>query len=474
MCNILFKKWMGGLYLLFFSFHLNAQDTWTLEQCIQYANEHNLTIQQIASNNNVNEIRHNQAKAMRLPSLSANIKAGRSWGRSFNQFNVELVDAANDVVNVGANLALPLFNGMTTHNTIKQNQLNVEVGKLDLMEAKNSFDVLIVQNYLQLLQLQEQNARMFSQIASTKELLEAMKIRYEKGLVAEHDVLQLKAQLLREESDLKQSNGQVKIAKINLMQLMNLQVTEDFNIQTIPNKDAIQAIKPLTESVASIYQKSLDIRPEIASAELQKESTELGVKIAKGKLMPSLSFNASLGSNYSSQSNIVEQSISSQDLPLGYLESNPSETVIVQRTISTPMVLDYGFWEQLNDNFSPFIGVNLSIPIFSNKSKSSQVEISKVSLHQANLQAQQLKNDLRKNIEIAYADLENAMAQYEANIQQWELSKRLFENAQYSYEAGLISTTDLTIEKNNLNNTTNTMVAAKYQYIFSQNDFRFI
>jgi len=400
--------WLFGMFLC--STSLFSQKTWTLEECIQYANEHNLVIQQAQQSSRINEIHLEQSKAMRLPSLNANVRAGRNWGRSFNSINLELVDEGIITASVGANLNLTLFNGLSINNSIKQNRLLNEAGQLNVLAAKENYNLLIAQSYLQILQLKEQISNTKNQIASSNEQLENARMKFKKGLIAEYNVLQLESRLRQEEWNIEQLNGQLRIAKVNLMHWMDLEA----------------------------------------------------------KLLPSLNFTASLNSNYSSASNLVDFTTTTQETTIGYLESNPNETVMAQEVISVPVISDYSFWTQLNDNLNPYVGVALSVPVFSNKRNSSQVQIAKVNSEITRLQENDTKNQLRKDIEQAYANLENAISRYEVSEKQLELSERLFKNAKYSHESGLISTTEFTIEKNDFLNAENSMVIAKYEYLFSR------
>lgn len=457
--------WLLGIFLC--STSLFSQKAWTLEECIQYANEHNLVIQQAQQSSRINEIHLEQSKAMRLPSLNANVRAGRNWGRSFNSINLELVDEGINTASVGANLNLTLFNGSSINNSIKQDRLLNEAGQLNVLATIENYNLLIAQSYLQVLQLKEQFSNTKNQIASSNEQLENARMKFKKGLIAEYNVLQLESQLMQEEWNIEQLNGQLRIAKVNLMQWMDLEVTDDFEIE-LPQTTLDNITIELPENIKSIYQTSLGIRPEVKSAELQTESSVLGVRIAQAKLLPSLDFTASLNSNYSSASNLVDFTTTTQETTIGYLESNPNETVMAQEVVSVPVISDYSFWNQLDDNLNPYVGMTLSVPIFSNKRNSSQVQIAKVNSEITRLQEKDTKNQLRKDIEQAYTNLENAISRYEASKKQLELSERLFNNAKYSHESGLISTTEFTIEKNDFLNAENSMVIAKYEYLFSR------
>ncbi|MBK8500897.1 MAG: TolC family protein [Saprospiraceae bacterium] len=462
-----FIKRLFFLGITFLTFAVQAQKTWTLEACIQYANEHNLVIQQVAQGSRIDDINLEQSKAERLPSLSASASAGRSWGRGFNSVNVQLVDAGVNSASFGVNMNLPLFNGLSTHNTIKQNGLLAESGRLDVLATQEDYGLLIAQSYLLVLQLKEQISNIENQMASSAEQLENTRMKYEKGLVAEYNVLQLESQLAQEEWSKEQLDGQLRVAKINLMQLMDLEVTDDFEVE-VPEESKGNIVLESPDNISQIYQTSLALRPEVKSAELQTESSVLGVRVAQGSLLPSLNLNASLNSNYSSASKLVDYTTITQERTIGYLASDPTQSVMAQEVVNVPVVSGYNFRDQLDDNLSPYVGVTMSVPIFSNKRNSSQVQIAKVNREIARLQERETKNQLRKNIEQAYADLENAISQYRASEKQLNLNKRLFENAQYSHESGLISTTEFTIEKNNYLNAENSMALAKYQYLFSR------
>lgn len=462
----LIKGWLF-IGITFLTYSVQAQKIWTLEECIQYANKHNLVIQQVAQANRIDDINLEQSKAERLPSLSATASAGRNWGRSFNSVNVALVDGGFSTANFGVNMSLPLFNGLSTHNTIKQNRLFAESGQLDVLATQENYSILIAQSYLQVLQLKEQIRNTENQMASSGEELENTRMKYEKGLVPEYNVLQLESQLAQEEWSKEQLEGQLQVAKINLMQLMDLEVTDDFELE-VPAESEGNIVLESPGNISQIYQTSLGLRPGVKSAELQTESSVLGVRVAQGSLLPSLNLNASLNSNFSSASKLVDYTTTTQETTIGYLANDPTQSVMAEEVINVPVVSNYNFRDQLSDNLSPYVGITLSVPIFSNKRNSSQVQIAKVNSEIARLQERDTKNQLRKDIEQAHADFENALSQYQASEKQLKLNERLFENAQYSHESGLISTTDFTIEKNNYLNAENSMALAKYQYLFSR------
>lgn len=190
--------------------------------------------------------------------------------------------------------------------------------------------------------------------------------------------------------------------------------------------------------------------------------------MAKGTQLPSLSFVAGLSSRYSSANQNVDYTTLVQDAAIGYLASDPTESVLGSSVVRTPIISDYNLWNQFDDFLTPSVGVSLSVPIFSNRLYTTNIEVAKINSELAKLSERDVTNQLRKDIELAYSDLGNSNDQYLAAEKQLNYADKTFRNAEYQYANGLISPTDFFIEKNNFANAENNLVLAKYQYIFSQ------
>lgn len=438
---------------------------WTLEDCINYAHQNNLQIRQEALNHQTDKAYLSQAKAARLPDLNASASGSNIWGTSFDIASGQLVDDNSyQTASFGLNSNVTVFNGFKLNNSIKQNDLEAKAGFLDVETLKNDISLNVANAYLQILFLEEQIEVAQNQIDYTKQQIEMAQAKFEEGQIAQNDVLQLQAQLAEEDYNLVNLENQARLAQINLMQLIELPVTEDFQI-AIPDQ---LVLSPLVQNFEEIYHKSLAIRPEIQSALLKASSSDLGVSIAKADYMPKLTMGGSLSSRYSSTSILYDFEDQIVEREIGYLQSNPNESVIGTSVVSSALPINYSFSQQLQDNFSPSVSLTLSVPIFNKKSTQTQVQIARINQEKSQLQIRSTENQLRKDLEQSYADYWNAQKEYLAAQKQEEASNLTYQNAVYQYEEGLLNTTDLLLEKNKLATAESNVLQAKYNNYFNR------
>ena len=458
--------WLPVLFLLIFFSQLESQKSWSLDDCIIYADQNNLQVQQVQFGSRIYKAYLKQAKAQRLPSLNANVGAGYAWGLTFDQATLQQINGGYYTGNFSSNLNMPLFRGGSLQNSIAQNRLLFEASSYDVESGKENLNLTIAQVYLQILQLEEQIENSRTQISSSAEQLKNTKAMFEKGIVAENLVLQQQAQIANEQWQLQQNLNTLSNAKITLMQLMEMPVTDDFEVKK-PDLENIQ-LEVYQPSVIDVYKTALGIRPQIKSVHLKTESSIMGVRVAQGQQMPTLSLVGGLSSGYSSARQNVDYIKSVQDLPIGYLASDPSEFVLGSSVVNTPVTSGYNLWNQIDDFLTPSLGLSLSIPIYSNRLYATKIELAKLDSEIAKLNERDVTNQLRKDIELAYSDLGNSKEQYLAAERQLNYANKTFRNAEYQYDNGLISPTDFFIEKNNFANAENNFVVAKYQYLFSK------
>ena len=229
------------------------------------------------------------------------------------------------------------------------------------------------------------------------------------------------------------------LAYLDLMQILDIKGTAKFDIEK-PNLQIVH--KPDLLPIQSIYDRALQIRPEIKSAEYSVKAANRALMSAKGRRSPTLSLNSSYGNNYSDQIRV-----SNNPLDPGFNEIKP-------------------FWDQLRDNRNVTLGFRLSIPILNGFQVSTYIKQSKISLENANLNLEIEKNNLRKSIEQAYADALAAYQTYIARQKSLVSLRESFKYAQEKFDVGMVSSTDFDIAKVKLYNAESDMLAAKYDYIF--------
>ena len=419
------------LLILFSGFDGKAQGkTWTLEECINYALNKNISIQKTVLTNDRNQLTADQAQANRLPSLNASASENFNWYKGFDSSTGSYGSSkGSNSTNLSLNSSVSLFNGEKLANKIKQAELDLQSGRFYSESVKESVGLNILNAYLQVLYAYESVSNAQKQIVSTTEQLNLAKERMDLGVISVSDYLQIKSELATEKSTLASAQSQLSMGKVTLMQLMELPVDPNFEI-TSPNFDNL-LVDSAQPNAQDIYNQALGIKPQIKNAELSKESAKLGVEIAKADALPSLSMNAGLSTGYSS------------------LTTNSDYT------------------GQLKDKVNPSIGFSLSIPIFQKKQIKTNIASANISVTDAELTEISTKNDLRKSIEQACADVASAKSQYVASQEQNQSSKESYDVTTEKYNQGLINSVDYLIQKTNLITSESKLLQSKFNLIFS-------
>jgi outer membrane protein len=212
------------------------------------------------------------------------------------------------------------------------------------------------------------------------------------------------------------------------MQLMELPVTNNFAIEN-PNLEG-QILQYRTTNADSVYMEALKEKPQIKSSEISRQVADLDIAIAKAAYQPVLSLNGGVSTGYSS--------------------------------VST-MAYDY----QVKNKINPTLGLTLSIPIYQNKQAKSGVAYAKINSSTAELNEINTKNQLRKEVEQACADVLTAEKKFEANREQYASLDEAYNVAVEKYNQGLLNSVDFLIQKTKLINAESEFVQSKYNLVFS-------
>ena len=308
---------------------LKAQEIWSLQKCIEYALENNIQIKQQALNTDYNENQLDQAKSNRLPNLNAGVSNNFSYGRSLNNNNV-YEDVNSTQLNGYLSSNLTLFNGFILQNTIEQYKLDLQATMQDLQKAKDDLILNVAASYLEILFAEEQLKISEAQIEVTQQQINRTQQLVDAGSLARGALLEIEAQLAREELQQVNNQNNVQLAYLNLYQLLELPIEKSFKVKE-PVLPEIKADVTMANSF-DVFKNAIQLRPEIKAAQLRVESAKRQLEIAKGNRWPTLTF----GANYNNQYfNII-----SSDIP------------------------QLSFKEQLKSNGRYGFGFSLNIPIF--------------------------------------------------------------------------------------------------------------
>lgn len=408
---------------------------WKFRECLDTALVHNITVNQSRLTNELNKVSLEQSKAGRIPSVSANASEGLSLGKNVDPTTNSFVTQAYHSTNLSINGSYNLFNGLQNANTIRQNRLNVEAGQYDIEKVKNDVTLNITTGYLQVLFAYEVLSAAKNQAEVTAAQVDRTQKMVEAGKSPESDLLQIRSQQATDNLSVITAQNQLDLAKVTLMQLMEIPVTDLFDVEIPTMLEPAQQILNTNEE---IYRRSLAVMPQITGYTIKTDAALMAQKVSEGARWPRLTLGANLNTNFASS-----RTQGSAVNPEGY-----------------------PFFEQIWDNIGQSLNLGLSIPIYSNRQIKSNIDRAKINVLNARLNEQNVKNVLRKNVEQTATDLKAASKKYEATREQLRAVEAAYLNAEKKYVVGVMNATDFLIQKNNFFQSQSNLIQAKYDYIF--------
>jgi outer membrane protein len=425
------------VFILFtFSGRTNAQTrAWTFAQCLDTALERNIQVNQSRLTNELNRVGLEQVKSNRIPNLNANANQGFNIGTNIDPTTNQYVTQTYHSNNFGLTSNLTLFNGLQNSNTIRQYTMNFRAGAYDIEKVRNDVILNITTGYLQVLFAYELVATAKSQAEATQAQVDRTARMVDAGKVPESNLYQIRSQLATDNLTLINAEAQLDMARVTLMQLMEIPVAAGFDV-VVPEMVVPSLV--LVESNEQVYRKALEVQPEIAGAALKTDAALMEIRISKGARWPRLNLGANLSTNYASSRK--------------------------QGTSVNPE--GYPFFEQVWDNLGQSANLSLAIPIYTNRQIKSNIDRANIGLMSARLNEQNTRNQLRKSVEQTYTDLKSAVKKYEATREQLNAAELSYLNSEKKYNVGLINAIDYLIEKNNYIRAQSNVIQAKYDYIF--------
>ena len=414
---------------------------WTLEDCIGYAIENNITIRQSRLNTESAAADIMAAKGNMFPSLS--FSASQTvFNRPF-QDNTTTISGTEILTSnhstsytgsYGLNAQWTLFDGGRIRKTLEQNEISYRQSELDSQTQTYGILEAIASAYVQILYASEsvnvnRNTLEVSQAQCERgeQLLEA-------GSISRADYAQLQAQVSSDRYQLVTSEATLQDYKLQLKQLLELDQDSEMDLALPEITD--ENVLSLVPDKKDVFNAALGIRPEIESGKLNVEMSELNIGIAKAGSLPSLSLSAGIGTNH---------------------------------TTGT----DFTFTQQIKNGWNNSIGLTLSVPIFSNRQNRSAIEKARLQLRTSELDLKQANKDLYKTIESLYLDASSAQSQYLAAREQVESANTSFSLVSEQFDLGMKNTVELLTEKNNLLSAQQQLLQAKYMAVLTKALLRF-
>lgn len=438
-----------------------SQSSWDLQQCITYALNHNISLKQSALNNEVNKNNTNQSKAAVLPNLNAGASHVYNFGQTIDRFTNTFASTQVLSQNFYISSNVVLWSGLSQYNTIKANEYNYLSGVELLKQQQNDLSLNVANAYIGVIFSEEVMKISQNQLEVSQEQLDRTTKLVNAGSLAKSVEYDIKAQLANDLVSVTTAENNYQLSLLSLKQLMNLDSVTNFNIAR-PDLNVSEA-QLLQNNVQYIYESSLKTQPSIKSSEYAILSAERFLKASKGRISPSLSFNASMGTGTSGLAkDILDIQATGRKSPIGFTETGEvvytPETEYVTRKKS--------FSDQFKDNVNKSIGFTLNVPLFNGLQTTTSIKNAKIQALNARFSQDLTEQNLYKNIAQAHANAKAALNKYNATKLSVDAATESFKYAQQKFNAGVISSFDFTTAKNRLFAAESNLLQAKYDYVF--------
>lgn len=421
----------------------SQEKLWTLQECIRYAIDNNIQIKQQVLQTMYQENTLEQSKLNLLPTINGQASHNYSFNRTLDQTTYQYVDQNGQSNQFYIGGSLNLFNGLQNYNTIRKNKYQLLSSELDLQSIKDNISLNIALAYLQILLNNELVTATDNQLRITRQQIEKTKKMFDAGSIAKGNLLQIEAQAASEELQLINLKNQLDISYLTITQMLELESPEGFRI-VAPEISIDTNTVVITGEVNEIFLQAQGLRPEIKSAELNLNASELDLKIAQGGRSPRLSMSHSVSTMY----------------------SNIREKILSIDPLTGPVYGEYPFSEQFNDNLNYGIGFTLNIPILNGWQVNKNIANSKINIDNYRYALEGEKKKLYKNIQQAYADAVAALKKYSASMKAVASMEESFRYTEQKFDVGMVTPIDYNAAKTQLLNAQSDMSQAKYEFIF--------
>ncbi|WP_297678096.1 TolC family protein [uncultured Bacteroides sp.] len=410
-----------------------AQEEWTLRRCIDHAIEHNIEIRRAENAAEQSAVGVNTAKWARLPNLNGGAGQNWNWGRTqtavkdeaTGDYSTVYVNTNSTSTSMSLSTTVPLFTGLELPNQYALAKLNFKAAVADLERAKEDISINVASAYLLALLDKELHQVALGQVELSREQLARLTRLAELGKASPAEVAEAKARVAQDEMNAVQADNNYRLALLDLSQLIELETPEGL---ALPRPAAMSDLPVLTPP-DEVYQTALTAKAAVRAAQYRLEGSKHSIRIAQSNYYPQLSLNGSLGTNYYS-------------------------------------TLERSFSRQMRDNFSKYVGFNLSVPVFNRFSTRNRVRVARLQQEEYALQLDNVKKALYKEIQQAWYTALASESKYTSSRTAAEAGKEAFRLMSEKYDNGKATAVEYNEAKQNLMRAQSDELQAKYEYLF--------
>jgi len=409
----------------------------SLQECVEYALENNLTIEQFELDLESAELGELEGLGQFLPRLNGSMGVNESKGFGIdprtNTANPSLVVLQG---NLNLSVGYTLFDGLRNLRRAQRAEMNTISNQYRLANLKDDIRLRVANAYLNVISSKESLKVAQAQYGVTEQDMNRIKELVELGVVPTGDLLEIEATAANQEQAVVNADARVILARINLAQL--LQITDYENFDIADEAFDVPSSTILDKSPKQIFTKAMSFRNDIKLAETSVVLSEQDLKIAKGAALPTLNAFMNYNTFASDRFQIDE----------------------------TGNLVRPDLIAQLEGNDGISYGLSLNIPIFNAFSTANSIKRAALNVKRSELQYEQTKLDLENAVNQAYTDVKTFAKAYEAAQKTLDARRLAYNYAKERFEVGLMNSFDFSQAQSRLDNAEATVIRAKYDYIF--------
>jgi len=461
------NKYNSLVFALLFGFGLSSQaqtKQWTLEECVRYALENNITIKLTELDVQNAVIDKKGALGSYLPTVNGS--ASHSWNIGLNQDVTTglLRNQTTQYSSLGINAGIDIYKGLQNQNTYRRAKLSIIASQYQLVKMQEDISLNVASAFLQILSNKEDLKVKKEQLAIDEKRYARSEEMVNAGTIPRGDLFDLKATVATDKQNITVSENNLLISKLSLAQLLQLKEFADFDVADdteVKDENNIMAQTPI-----DIYNKAKETRTELKLAQTNLEIAEKNVAIARGAYQPTLSgfYSFTTRASYSDVVTGVTPNLTNPTSQIGFVEG--TNQAVLENNFTPILGAPQPIFDQFSDNKGHSFGLQLSVPIFNGFSVKNNVERSKVNLEKSKIDLEQKSLDLQRNVYTAFTDAKGALNTYESSTITLEARQQAYNYAKEKYDVGLMNSFDFTQAQTLLTNAQSDVIRTKYDYMF--------
>lgn len=392
-----------------------SAQSWSLDDCMKYAVEHATEVKREVVNARQRKQDYQHAVAGFLPTVTGGVQGQYAWGRNIdpetNTYNN--VTTFNNYYQLYAELNV--FDGFATINALKQAKLSRDYSATAMQKIQDDRAIDVMQKYVDAAYAEASIQIASEKLNESKRMLAKMKRLYELGEKGRPDVVQMESQVAEDEYNLTHQENVAKQSLLALKSAMNFPVDEELKIlineeQNLKLTSDNKEVSGLGVNYETVYQVFQNISPDLKSAEYEVERARYDYKIAKGRLLPSLSLGGGISTNY-------------------------------YKNLSQKGQYD-GFASQFRNNQGEYLALTLSIPIY-NSDRWHSVKKARNDWQLAQVNLEETRRKLHDQIAQAVMDAEGYAKELHQMQKKVASDSLAYHMSSRKFEEGMLSTFDL-------------------------------